>query len=127
MALVGERPERVKMLVLGMVVEFKAMLDGLKEHVPGEQERATVSVKFKLGGADILIVKVVAAVPIGRDCVVVGELRVKLGFPVPVRAMLDEPLVTLSVTVRLPLRTPVPVGVNVTEKLQLPPTAMVNG
>ena len=127
MALVGERPERVKMLVLGMVVEFKAMLDGLKEHVPGEQERATVSVKFKLAGADILIVKVVAAVPMGRDCVVVGELRVKLGFPVPDRAMLEEPLVTLSVMVRLPLRTPVPLGANVTEKLQLPPTAMVNG
>ena len=110
-----------------MVVEFKAMLDGLKEHVPGEQERATVSVKFKLAGADILIVKVVAAVPMGRDCVVVGELRAKLGFPVPDRAMLEEPLVTLSVMVRLPLRTPVPLGVNVTEKLQLPPTAMVNG
>ena len=41
--------------------------------------------------------------------------------------MLDDPLVTLSVMVRLPLRTPVLVGVKVTAKVQLPPTAMVNG
>jgi len=127
LGLVGESPASVKILLLGTVVEFKAILDGLKEHVPGEQERATVSVKFKLGGADILIVNVVAVVPMGRYCVVVGELRVKLGSPVPVRAMLEEPLVTLSVTVRLPLRTPVLVGVKVTWKVQLPPTAMVNG
>jgi len=127
LALVGESPKSVRILVLGMVVEFKAMLEGLKEHVPGEQERAMVSVKFKLGGADILIVKVVVVVPMGRNCVVVGELRVKLGSPVPVKAILDEPLVTLSVMVRLPLRTPVLVGVKVTEKLHLPPTAMVNG
>ena len=127
LALVGESPPSVNILELGTVVELKAMLDGLKEHVPGEQERATVSVKFKLGGADMLIVKVVAAVPMGRNCVVVGEVNWKLGFPVPVKAMLDEPLVTLSVTVRLPLRTPVLVGVKVMEKLQLPPTAMVNG
>jgi hypothetical protein len=110
-----------------MVVEFKAMLEGLKEHVPGEQEREMVSVKFKLAGADILIVKVVVVVPMGRNCEVVGEVRVKLGLPVPVKAILDEPLVTLSVMVRLPLRTPVLVGVKVTEKLQLPPTAIVNG
>ena len=123
----GESPESVSVLVFGIVVEFKAMLEGLKPHVPGEQERATVSVKFKLGGADILIVKVVVVVPMGRYCVVVGEVRAKLGSPVPLRAMLDEPLVTLSVTVRLPLRTPVPVGVKVIEKLQLPPTAIVKG
>ena len=123
----AESPASVNVLELGMVVEFRAISAGLKLHAPGEHERAMVSVKFKLAGADILIVNVVAVVPMGRYCVLVGELRVKLGSPVPVRAMLEEPLVTLSVTLRLPLRTPVPVGVKVMEKLQLPPTAMVNG
>ena len=70
----GESPESVSVLVFGMVVEFKAMLEGLKAHVPGEQERAMVSVKFKLAGADILIVKVVVVVPMGRYSVVVGEV-----------------------------------------------------
>ena len=123
----GESPESVNVLVLGTVVEFKAISVGLKLHVPGEQEREMVSVKFKIGRANKLMVNVVEVVPMGRDCVVVGELRVKLGFPVPVREMLEEPVVTLSVIVRLPLRSPVLVGVKVTEKLQLPPTAMVNG
>ena len=50
-----------------------------------------------------------------------------MGFPVPDRATLDEPLVTLSVIVRLPLRMPVPLGVKVTAKEQLPPTGIVNG
>ena len=75
LAVVAESPESVNMLEFGTVVEFKAMLDGLKVHVPGEQERATVSVKFKLGGADMLIAKVVVVVPTGRDCVVVGEVN----------------------------------------------------
>jgi len=123
----GASPDSVNMLVLGTVLEFQAISAGLKLHWPGEHEREMVSVKLRLGAAYILIVKVVEAVPTGHDCVVVGELRVKLAFPVPVREMLDEPLVTLSVTVRLPLRTPVLVGVKVTKKLQLPPTAMVNG
>jgi len=127
LALEAESPVSVRVLVLGIVALFKAMLEGLKAHEPDAQARLMVSRKFKLAGADILIVKVVDVVPMGRDCVVVGELKVKLAFPVPLRAMLEDPLVTLSVMVRLPLRTPVLAGVKVTEKLQLPPTAIVNG
>jgi hypothetical protein len=127
LALEAESPESVNVLVLGTVLEFKAISAGLKEQVPGEQARETVSVKFRLAGAERDTVKVVVVVPMGRDCVEVGELRVKLGSPVPVKVILDEPLVTLSVMVRLPLITPVVVGVNVTEKAHLPPTAIVNG
>ena len=123
----GESPPSVSVLVLGMVVEFNAMLEGLKAHDPDEQERAIVSVKFKLLGAEREMVNVVVVVPMGRNCEVVGEFKLKLGLPVPVKPILDAPLVTLSVMVRLPLRTPVLVGVKVTEKLHLPPTAMVNG
>jgi len=48
LALEGESPESVKVLVLGMVVEFKAISAGLKEHEPGEQVSSMVSVKFRL-------------------------------------------------------------------------------
>jgi len=73
------------------------------------------------------IVNVVVVVPMGTNSEAVGDVRLKLGSPVPVRAILEEPLVTLSVMVRLPLITPVLVGLNVTVKVQPPPTAMVNG
>ena len=122
----AESPESVKVLVLGMVVEFKAIFAGLKEQVaPDAQDRAMMSVKVL--GAERDIVKVVVVVPMGRDCVRVGEVRVKLGFPVPVKVMLDVPLETLSVTLRLPVRVPVLVGVKVIWKAQLAFTASVNG
>jgi hypothetical protein len=69
-----ESPETVSVLVLGMVVEFKAIFDGLKEQVPGAQDRAMVSVKV-LREEEREIVKVVVVVPTGRDCVRVGEVR----------------------------------------------------
>jgi hypothetical protein len=56
-----------------------------------------------------------------------GEVRLKLGSPVPVKVILDELLVVLSVIVRLPLIMPVLVGVNVIVKAQLAFTAKVNG
>lgn len=89
-----------------------------------------VSVKLKLLGAVRETVKVVVVVPMGTDSVVVGEVRVKLACAVPDKGTLDEPLVELSVTTRLPLRVPLAgavVGVKVTKNSQLPPTAMVNG
>ena len=127
LALLGESPKSVRVLLLGIVVEFRAMFDGLKEHEPVEQVRAMVSVKARLLGADKEMVKVVVVVPMGTNSEVVGEFNVKLGSPVPVNEILEEPLVTLSVIVRLPLRTPVLEGVNVTENAHWPPTAMVNG
>lgn len=130
LGLVGERPASVNVLELGTTVEFKAISVGLKEHAPVEQERATVSVKFKALAAERETVKVVVVVPMGRNCEVVGELRVKLASEVPDKAILEEPLVVLSVTIRLPLRMPLAgalAGVNVIENWQLPPTAMVKG
>ena len=125
MLLVPESPVTVSVLVLGTVVEFKAISEGLKVHCP-EQVRRMVSVKLATK-ADIDTVKVVVAVPMGRDWVTVGELNWKLGFPVPVKPNLEAPLSVLSVMVMLPLIMPVLEGVKVTEKAQDPPTAMVNG
>lgn len=73
------------------------------------------------------IAKVVVVVPMGRDCVVVGEVRVKLASPVPVKVIADDPTMVLSVTLRLPLRMPVLVGVKVIWKAQVAFTASVNG
>jgi hypothetical protein len=81
------------------------------------QESAIVSVKEL--GAERDIVKVVVVVPMRRFCVRTGEVRLKRGFPVPVRLTLDVPLPTLSVTTRLPVRVPELVGVKVTLKVQL--------
>jgi len=122
--LVADSPESVIVLVLGTVVEFKAISPGLKVHC--EQESWMVSVKFGMKAA-MDIVKVVVVVPMGRDWVTVGEVNWKLGFPVPVKLKLEVPLDVLSVTVILPLIMPVLEGVKVTEKAQEPPTAMVNG
>ena len=83
----------------------------LKEHVPVAQERAMVSVKEL--GAERVIVKVVVVIPMRRFCASVDELRLKTGFPTPVKLTLDAPLVTLSVMVRVPVRVPVVVGVKV--------------
>jgi hypothetical protein len=109
-----------------MVVEFKAIFSGLKEQLPVAQASLMVSVKL-LTTEEREIVKVVVVVPMGRDCVRVEELRLKSAFPVPVKLTLDEPLGTLSVTTRLPLRTPVLVGVKVIWKLQLAFTAIIKG
>jgi len=126
-ALVADSPERVKVLFEGTVVEPKAIFDGLKAQVgPPVQVRAIVSVK--LGWAEARdIVKVVVVVPMFRICERVGEVRLKTGFPVPTKATLDAPLLTLSVMVRDPDRVPVLVGVKVTSKAQLPLTASVKG
>jgi hypothetical protein len=123
-----ELHEAVKVLVAGTVVEFNAILEGLKEQVgPPEQLKPTVSVKV-LGVEEANdIVKVVEAVPMGRDCVRVGEVRLKTGFPVPVKVMLDDPLATLSVIVRFPDMVPVLVGSKVIWKAQLPFSGSVNG
>lgn len=123
-----ESPETVNVLAGGMMVEFKAILDGLKEQVaPEVHDRATVSVKvLGVEGAKVTV-KVVASVPMGRDCVRVGEVRLKIGFPVPVKVMLEAPLATLSVTVRVPVRTPVLVGVKVIRKVQVAFWASVKG
>jgi hypothetical protein len=101
------------------------MVDGLKEHDPLVQERAMVSVKE--AGAERVIVKGVEVIPMRRCCVSVGELRLKTGFPTPVKGTLEAPLATLSVMVRLPVRVPVAVGVKVTLKVQLWPTGSVKG
>ena len=70
MVLVAERPESVNMLVLGMLVEFKAIFAGLNEQVPDPQARAMVSVKVPAGNRDVIdMVKVVVVVPMGSDCV----------------------------------------------------------
>jgi hypothetical protein len=114
------------MLLLGMVVEFKAIFAGLKVQLPEAHFRAMVSVKL-LTTEEREIVKVVVVVPMVRDCVSVEELRLKLAFPVPVKPTVDEPLDTLSVTTRLPLRTPVLVGVKVIWKAQVAFTAIVKG
>lgn len=121
----AESPESVNVLRDATVVEPKAIFAGLKEQVSEAQERAMVSVKVL--AAVRYIVKVVVAVPMGRDCVRVGELRLKTGFPAPVKVILDAPLVVLSVTVRTPVRLPVLVGVKVIRKAQLAFTASVNG
>jgi len=97
----------------------------LKEHVAPVQERAMVSVKEL--GAERVMVKGVLAIPIKRCWESVGELRLKTGFPTPVKEMLDVPLATLSVMVIVPVRVPVAVGVKVTLKVQLAPTASVKG
>jgi hypothetical protein len=94
-------------------------------HVPLVQERAMVSVKEL--GAERVMVKGVEFIPMGRICVSVGELRLKTGFPTPVKVMLDAPLATLSVRVRAPVRVPVAVGVKVTLKVQYAFTASVKG
>ena len=49
-------------------------------------------VSVKELGAERDIVKVVVVVPMRRFCVRVGEVRLKTGFPVPVRLTLDVPL-----------------------------------
>jgi hypothetical protein len=122
----GDSPERVKVLVVGMVGCPRAIVEGLKEHVaPPAQERAMVSVKF--AGAERPIVKGVAVIPIRRRCESVGELRLKTGFPTPVKGTLDVPLATLSVMLRDPVRVPVAVGVKVTLKTHCAPTASVKG
>ena len=84
-------------------------------------------VSVKELGAKRVIVKVVEVVPMRRFCASVGELRLKTGFPTPVKVTLDVPLVTLSVRVRLPVRVPVAVGVKVTLKEHFAPTASVKG
>ena len=124
--LVAESPVSVIVLVFGTVVEFKAISAGLKVHEPDVQERAMVSVKLATNAA-MDTVKVVVVVPMGRDWVVVGELSWKVGFPVPVKLRLEEPLWVLSVTVIPPLIMPVLEGVKVIEKAQDPPTNTVNG
>ena len=130
LALAAESPERVNVLLLGMVAEFNAIFAGLKEHEPALQERRTVSVKSKLLGAERDTLKVVVVVPMGTDSDVVEEFRKKLASAVPDKGRLEEPLVELSVTIRLPFRVPLLgtlVGVNVMKNWQLPPTAMVKG
>lgn len=118
-------PESVIVLTLGKVVEPKAIICGLKEQVPGLHARRTESVKVL--GPERDIVKVVLAVPMGCNCVRVGELRLKTGFPVPVKVIAEVPAITLSVTTRPPLRVPVAVGVKVIWKAQLPFWGSVNG
>jgi hypothetical protein len=120
-----DSPERVKVLVVGMVGWPKAIVVGLKEHVPLAQERAMVSVKEL--GAERVMVKGVEVIPMRRCCASVGELRLKTGFPTPVKVTLDAPLATLSVMVRFPVRVPVAVGVKVTLKMQFAPTGSVKG
>jgi hypothetical protein len=62
--LVAESPESVNVLLLGRDVDPKAISEGLKVQVPGEQERAMVSVK--LGTRAVMdIGKVVVVIPIG--------------------------------------------------------------
>ena len=111
-----------------MEVEPKAIFAGLNEQVPDPQARAMVSVKVPGGNKDVMdMVKVVVVVPMGRDCVREGEVRLKSGFPVPVKVIADAPPTALSVMLRLPLRIPVLVGVKVIVKAQLAFTASVNG
>ena len=93
-------PESVIVLAVGKVVEPKAINCGLKEQVPGLQAKRTGSVKVL--GPERDIVKVVLAVPMGSICVRVGELRLKTGFPVPVKVIDEVPASTLSVTTRPP-------------------------
>jgi len=121
----AESPESVIVLALGSVVEPKAINCGLKEQVPVAQDSLMGSVKVL--GAERDIVKVVLVVPMGCICVGVGEFRLKTGFPVPVKVIADVPATTLSVTLRLPLITPVLVGVKVIWKRQLPFWGSVNG
>ena len=102
------------------------MVVGLKEQLaPDVHERAMVSVK-ELGAARVMV-KGVEVIPMRRFWESVGELRLKTGFPTPVKVMLDAPLATLSVRVRVPVRVPVAVGVKVTLKVQLAFTASVKG
>jgi hypothetical protein len=98
----------------------------LKEQVaPDVHERAMVSANE--AGAERVMVKGVEVIPMKRFWESEGELRLKTGFPTPVKETLDTPLATLSLTVIVPGRVPVAVGVKVTSKVQLAPTASVKG
>lgn len=82
----AESPVSVNVLVSSTVLEPKAIIAGLKEQAPDAQERAMVSVKVPAAVMDI--VKEVVVVPTVRVCVRVGELRLKIGLPVPVKVIL---------------------------------------
>ena len=91
-----------------------------------------LAMDLNVNAVDWLLVRVTvcAALLVPKACLakvrVVG-VSVTAAIPVPLRLTVCGLLLALSVTFRLPLRTPTAVGVNVMEMVQVLPAARVEG
>jgi len=102
--------------------------EGLKEQLaPPADEQVSAMLPRKELGADALTVKVVESVPITTIADLALAEREKSGFPVPVSETLCGLLAASSVTLRLPVRLPLAVGVKVTLAVQLSPALRTLG
>ena len=111
------------------VLLWPAVMDeGLKEQLapPADEQVSEMLLKKELG-ADALTVKVVESVPITTIADLALAEREKSGFPVPASETLCGLLAALSVTLRVPARLPLAVGVNVMLTTQLSPTLRTLG
>jgi hypothetical protein len=119
--LVAERPLTVTVLLCPAVID-----NGSKAQVAPEEQESAMSLTKELG-AEAETVKVVEVVPITATLDRVLVEREKIAFPMPVS---DTPWglpAASSLILKVPLRVPLPVGVNVMLAVQLAPTLRTLG
>jgi hypothetical protein len=112
----AESPLTVRVLLWVGVID-----DGSKEQVtPNEQASTMLSTKEL--GAEAKTVKVTEVVPIAATVDLALAERENTGVPPPVSATVCGLPAASSVTLRVPLRGPLPSGVKVTDIVQKSPT-----